>query len=167
MSKISIFSRLFFRLTVPKIFLGESFSVSFISAIKKKWKGWGGSIAILRRSFCLTVTKFFIGEHFGVSENSENFMHRRRGHLRFVVFSFIPAIKKNWKGWGREYRDFARGGKYHKFPSKFFCLTVTKIFRGIIVSLMVFQKNLLLENFMDRRRGHLRFVESFCLTGPK
>ena len=60
----------FFRLTVPKLFLGESFSVSFIPAIKKIRKGGGGSIAILRRSFCLTVTKFFIGEHFGVSENS-------------------------------------------------------------------------------------------------
>ena len=33
-------------------------------------KEGGGSISILRRSFCLTVTKFFIGEHFGVSENS-------------------------------------------------------------------------------------------------
>ena len=54
--------------TVPKIFLGESFSVSFISAIKKFWKGGGGSISILRRSFCLTVTKFFIAEHFGLSE---------------------------------------------------------------------------------------------------
>ena len=31
----------FFRLTVPKIFLGESFSVSSISAIKKMWNGGG------------------------------------------------------------------------------------------------------------------------------
>ena len=31
-----------------------------------------------------------------------------------------------------------RGGKYHKFPSKFFCLTVPKIFVGehFIVSLI-------------------------------
>ena len=39
---------------------------------KKCGQDGGGSIAILRRSFCLTVTNFFIGEHFGVSENSFN-----------------------------------------------------------------------------------------------
>ena len=60
----------FRKVLLSKNFLGESFSVSFISAIKKMWKGGKGSIAILLRSFCLTVTKFFIGEHFGVSENS-------------------------------------------------------------------------------------------------
>ena len=58
----------FFCLTVPKIFVGESFSVSFISAIKKFWIGGEREYRDFRRFFCLTVTKIFIGGHFGVSE---------------------------------------------------------------------------------------------------
>ena len=62
-----------FRLTVPKISVGEHFTVAIISAIEKVWIR-GGSITIFRRSFCLTVPKYFIGEHFGVSEK---FFHRK------------------------------------------------------------------------------------------
>ena len=56
----------FFCLTVPKICVGESFTVAINSGIEKVWVG--GSITIFRRSFCLTVPKYCIGEHFGVSE---------------------------------------------------------------------------------------------------
>ena len=58
-----------FRFTVPKIFLGEPSSVSFISAIKKILERRGeGASRFCVEIFCLTVTEFFIGEHFGLSE---------------------------------------------------------------------------------------------------
>ena len=89
---------------MPKIFLGESFSVSFISAIKKVWKGG-------KREYRDFASKF-------LSHCNEIFHWRTLWSFRRVLLSkiflgesfsvsFIPAIKKNWKGWGREYRDFA------------------------------------------------------------
>ena len=70
MSKISIFSRIFFVSQCRKISNGNPLVFHSFRLSKKCGKEGRGSIAILRRSFCLTVTNFFIGEHFGVSENS-------------------------------------------------------------------------------------------------
>ena len=70
MSKISIFSRIFFVSQCRKFSNGNPLVFHSFRLSKKCGKEGRGSIAILRRSFCLTVTKFFIGEHFGVSENS-------------------------------------------------------------------------------------------------
>ena len=48
--KYEDFQSKFFCLTVPKIFVGEPFSVSLISGIEKVWiRGGGRSIKILRR----------------------------------------------------------------------------------------------------------------------
>ena len=57
-----------------------------------------------------------------------------------------------------------RGGGYHVFPSKSFCLTLIFHWR----TLWCFRKILLSKIFMHRRGGgHHGFVEIFCLTGPK
>ena len=88
----------FFCLTVPKFFVGESFSVSFISAIKKFWIGGGREYRDFRGSFCLTVTKIFFGGHFGVSEKfflTKIFMPRRRGIL--VLSKFFVSQDQNEK----------------------------------------------------------------------
>ena len=62
--------------------------------------------------------------------------------------------------WVRE-----RGGGYHDFPSKSFCLT-TEIFHWR--TLWCFRKILFSKILMHRRGGgHHGFVEIFCLTGPK
>ena len=89
---------------MPKIFLGESFSVSFNSAIKKFWKGEG-------REYLDFASKF-------LSHCNEIFHWRTLWSFRKVLLSknflgesfsvsFISAIKKMWKGGKREYRDFA------------------------------------------------------------
>ena len=60
-----------FCLTVPKISVGESFTVALISGIEKVWiRGGGGSITIFCQKFCcLTVLKNFVEEPFcAVSE---------------------------------------------------------------------------------------------------
>ena len=91
-----------FCLTVPKIFVGELFSVSLISGTEKVWiiEGVG-------------VSRFSV--EFFLSHSAENF---RRGVLCCCI---ISASEKVWIGGGGEYQDF---------PSKFFCLTVPKNFMG-------------------------------------
>ena len=55
-----------FCLTVPKIFVGESFSVSLISGIEKIYasEGYTTIFDFLSIFFCLTVPKNFVGEPF-------------------------------------------------------------------------------------------------------
>ena len=55
-----------FRLTVPKIFLGEPFSISLISGTEKVWIR-GEYQDFPSKIFCLTVPKIFVGESFSVS----------------------------------------------------------------------------------------------------
>ena len=68
MSKISIFSGIFFVSQCRNFSWGNPLVFHLFRLSKNFGKEGGGSISILRRSFCLTVTKFFIGEHFGLSE---------------------------------------------------------------------------------------------------
>ena len=52
-------SKIFCR-TLPKISLGESFSVSFLPGIEKVWiRGGGGSIKIFRRKFFVSQCRKF------------------------------------------------------------------------------------------------------------
>ena len=89
----------FFRLIVPKIFVGESFSVSLISGIENFYasEGYVTIFNFLSKFFWLTVPKNFVVESFSVS--------------------LISGIEKFWIRGGTKYRDF---------PSKIFCLTVPK-----------------------------------------
>ena len=58
-----------FCLTVPKIFVGEPFSVSLISGIEKDWmRGWEGECQDFPSKICcLTVPKIFVGEPLSIS----------------------------------------------------------------------------------------------------
>ena len=91
-----------FCLTLPKIFVGEPFSVSLISGIEKDCasEGYVTIFDFLSKVFCLTVPKNFVEEPF------------------CAVFQKISGSEK----------VYMRGGEYQDFPSKVFCLTVPKIF---------------------------------------
>ena len=68
-----------FCLTVPKIFVGETFSVSFISGIEKIY-AYEGKITIFQLKICcLTAPKNFVGEPFCVSQN---FWYRKNLWIR-------------------------------------------------------------------------------------
>ena len=54
-----IFRRIFFCLTVQKIFVGEHFSVSLISGIEKVWLRGGEYQVFTSNFFCLRVPKNF------------------------------------------------------------------------------------------------------------
>ena len=57
-----------FCLKVPKISIGESFTVALISGIEKVWIRGGGEYQDFpSKSFCLTVPKNIVGEPFSVS----------------------------------------------------------------------------------------------------
>ena len=91
-----------FCLTVPKISVGESFTVAIISGIEKVWIREGG------------VSRFSV-ENF-LSHSAENF---RRGILYCCNnFGYRKSL------------DERGGGEYQDFPSKTFCLTVPKISVG-------------------------------------
>ena len=57
------------------------------------------------------------------------------------------------------------GGKgYHDFPSKVLCLSVSKLFNGIIYS----ESKILRSKILCIRRGHHSFLSKIrCLTVPK
>ena len=84
-----------FCLTVPKIFVGEPFSVSLISGIEKFY-AYEGNITIFYRKFVVS-------------------QYRKIRWGTFLGFTKF-LVSKN-------VRD-KRGGGYHHLPSKLFCLTV-------------------------------------------
>ena len=65
---INIFRRKFFvsQFTVPKILVGESFTVALISDTEKVWRR-GGYQDFTSKTFCLTVPKISVGESFTVA----------------------------------------------------------------------------------------------------
>ena len=86
-----------FCLTVPKIFVGEYFTVAVFSATGKVWRREGA------------VSRFYV-ENF-LSHSAESF---RRGILYCCSnFGYRKSLEK-------------RGGGYQDIPSKIFCLTVPK-----------------------------------------
>ena len=52
---------------MPKIAVGEFFTVAIISGIEKVWIGGGEYQDFPSKFFCLTVPKNFVGEPFSVS----------------------------------------------------------------------------------------------------
>ena len=127
-----------FCFTVPKISVGESFTVALISDTEKVWIGGEGYQDYPSKIFCLTVPKIFVGEPFSVSLISGmEKVWRRGGYQDFTSKIFCFTVPKNsvresftvalisgseevWIG-GCEYQDF---------PSKIFCLTMPKNFVG-------------------------------------
>ena len=96
-----VFPSKMFCLTVPKKIVGEPFSASLISGIEKFYAS-EGYVTIFRQKF--------------LSHSTEKF---RRGTL-LCFRKFLVA---------KNVRD-KRGGGYHDFLSKLFCLTVPKNFVG-------------------------------------
>ena len=99
---LSNFPSNFFCFTVPKIFLGEAFSVSLISGIEKfcASEGYVTIFDFLSKDYCLRVPKKFAGESFSVA--------------------LISVTEKVW----------IRGGEYQDIPWKIFRFTVRKNFAG-------------------------------------
>ena len=89
-----------FCLTVPKIFVGEPFSVALISGIEKVWIGRGEYQDFPSENFCLTVLKISLGESFTVAliSVSEKVWIRRVGVSRYSVEIFCLTLPKNFVG---------------------------------------------------------------------
>ena len=98
-----------FCLTVPKISVGESFTVALISGSEKVYGQEGEG-----------VSRFSI----------ENFLSRSAENLRRESFT-IALISGPEKVWIRG------GGEYQDIPSKIFCLTVPKRFVGESFSISI------------------------------
>ena len=95
------FTSKIFCLNVPKIFVGESFTVASISGTEKVWIKRGVYQNFPSKIFCLIVPKISVGESFTVA--------------------LISGIEKVWIRGGGECQDFL---------SKTFCLPVPKISPG-------------------------------------
>ena len=92
---VSRFSVKIFCLTGPKIFVGESYSVSLISGIEKLHvaEGYITASDFLSKFFCLTVPKNFVGEPFCAAFH-QKFLDKRGGVSRFSVRSFLSQCQK-------------------------------------------------------------------------
>ena len=131
----------FLCLTVPKIFVGETFKVSEKIGTEKfyGWEGGGGTITIFRQKFSLS-----------------HYRKIRRGTL--LCFRKF-RVSKN-------VNDKRRGGCITIFLSKFFSHITEKIRRG---TFLCFTKLRVSKIFMDKRRGVCItiFCQFICLTVPK
>ena len=128
---------------MPKIIVGESFTVALISGIEKVWiKREGRSIKILRRTFLSHSAENF---RRGILYCCINFEHRKSldkmggGVTRFSVASILSHSAENYRrgilycciNFGyRKSLDKTGGEEYQDFPSKVFCRTVPKIIVG-------------------------------------
>ena len=171
----TIFCRKFFCLTVPKIFIGEPFHVSPKFWYRKfLWvRGEGGNITIFGHNFfSLTVPKVFVGEPFSVSLISG--MEKLYAYeVNFTIFyrNFLSySTEKLCRGThpcftkllvSKSFMDKRGGREYHDFPSKFFCLTVTRIFVGEPLSVSLISG---IENFYAYAGIFTIFYKKFVLS---
>ena len=60
---------------MPKVFVGNSFTVALFSGIEKVWIIRGGVSRLSVENFCLTVPKIYVGESFthAIISGSEKF----------------------------------------------------------------------------------------------
>ena len=88
-----------FCLTVPKIFVGEPFSVALISGIEKVWIGRGEYQDFPSKNFCLTVLKISLGESFTVAliSVSEKVWIRRVGVSLYSVENFLSHSAEKFR----------------------------------------------------------------------
>ena len=89
---------------MPKIFVGEPFSVSLISDMEKFYAS-KGYVTIFRR-------KFFVSKYRNISSRNHS----------MLCFRKILVVRK--------FMDKRGGGGNQDFPSKIFCLTAPKNFIG-------------------------------------
>ena len=128
---------------MPKISVGESFTVALISVIEKvSIRGGGGEYRdFLSKSFCLTVPKISVGLSFIVAlVSGTGEVCRRRGEYQdFPSKIFLSCNAENFRrgilycciNFGYRKSLDKRGGEYQYFLSKSFCLTVPKISVGL------------------------------------
>ena len=126
-----------FCLTVPKVYVRESFTNALISGSEKVWIGGEGEQQDFPPNvFCLILPKICVGESntVAVVSGSEKLKDNRgEGSIVFpskifcltvpkvaVRESFIVALNS-----GTE-KVWRRGGEYQHFPSKIFCLRLPK-----------------------------------------
>ena len=86
-----------FCLTVPKIFVGESFFVALFLDIEKDWERRGEYQDFLAENFCVTVPNFSIRESFIVALNSGTEKVWRRGEGSINIFRrkfFVSECRK-------------------------------------------------------------------------
>ena len=88
-----------FFLTVPKVFVGESFTVALISGIEKVWIRGRGEIKIFRRKFFVSqCRKIFVGESFTVALNScSEKVYGQEGEKNIKIFRrkfFVSQCRK-------------------------------------------------------------------------
>ena len=88
-----------FCLTGPKIFVGESYSVSLISGIEKLHvaEGYITASDFLSKFFCLTVPKIFVGEPF-CAVIQQKFVDKRGGSIKIFHQDFFLSVPKNSVG---------------------------------------------------------------------
>ncbi len=145
-----------FCLTVPKISVGESFTVALIFGSENVWRKGREYQKFPSKILCLTVpTKISVGESFIVALLSGiEKVWRRGGEVsRFSVNNFLShSADENFRtrilyccinfGYRRSLEE--RGGRYQDFPSTIFCLTVpTKFSVGesfIVALVLVIEK---------------------------
>ena len=86
-------------LTVPKISVGESFTVALISGIEKIWIKGGGYQDFPSKIICLTVPKTFVGEPFRVSQVlvTEKVYELEGGVSRFSVKFFLSQSAEKFR----------------------------------------------------------------------
>ena len=119
---------------MPKKIIGEPFSLSLISGIEKFYASEGYI------TFFDFLSKFFFS-------NAEKVRWETILCSRKILVSKIVRDK--------------RRGKYHNFPSNFFCLTVPKIFVG---NLLVFHSFRLSKNFGLEGRGSIAISVDFFVS---
>ena len=84
---------------MPKIFVGEPFSVALISGIEKVWIGRGEYQDFPSKNFCLTVLKISLGESFTVAliSVSEKVWIRRVGVSLYSVENFLSHSAEKFR----------------------------------------------------------------------
>ena len=126
---------------MPKIFVGQSFSVALISGIENlDWTGRWKYQDFPWKYFCLTVPKSHVGESFIValiSGSEKVYGQQGGGEYRDFQLKFFVSQSQTFRrgilyccsnvGY-RECLD--KNGEYQGFPSESFCPTVPKRFVG-------------------------------------
>ena len=128
---------------MPKIFVGESFTVALLSGTEKVWRRGGGGGGVSRFSvetFLSHSAENFRRESFTVALISGTQKVWRRGGCHdFPSEVFRLTVPKNFVGepffvsqnfWYRKNLWIRGGGEYHDFLSKIFVSECRKILEG-------------------------------------
>ena len=161
---------------MPKVSVGESFTLAVTSGSKKVWIG-GGEYQNFPSIFFLShsAEKFRRGTlhcciNFGYRKSLEK---TGRGVSRFSVENFLSHSAKNFRrgilycciNFG--YRKSLDGrGEYQDFPSKIFCLTVPKISLGILYCCINFRYRKSLDKRGSIKSFRRKFFVSQCGNFP-